>query len=131
MNYEPEHLVFVDESAFNRNVSRQPYAWAPSGNHARRRDFFIRGKQYIINRSNFISPHSRHRYSILPALSLDRIIALEVLDRSFTAATFNYFIEGLLDQMEPWPRKNSVVVMDNASIHKSEELQEMIENWYV
>jgi hypothetical protein len=70
-------------------------------------------------------------YSILPALSLDGIIALEILDQSFTAATFNGFIEGLLDQMNPWPQKNSVVIMDNASIHKSKELQEMVENWYV
>lgn len=104
--------MFVDESAFDRRVSHRPYAWAPSGNRARRRDFFIRGK----------------RYSILPALSLDGILALEVLDRPFTALTFNTFIEGVLDQMNPWPQRNSVIVMDNASIHKSEELRQMIEN---
>src|SRR6267154_3269076 len=72
-----------------------------------------------------------HRYSILPALSLDEIIAIEVLDRPFTAATFNKFIEGLLDQMNPWPQRNSVIVMDNASIHKFEELELMIKNRYV
>jgi len=41
--------------------------------------------------------------------------------------TFNGFIEGLLDSMSPFPGRNSVVVMDNASIHKSEELRAMIE----
>jgi DDE superfamily endonuclease len=61
-------------------------------------------------------------------LSLDGIIALEVLDRPFTASAFNEFVEGLLDQMNAWPQKNSVVVMDNASIHKSEELRQMIED---
>ena len=68
------------------------------------------------------------RYSILPALSLNGIIALKVLDHSFTALTFNEFIKGLLDQMNLWLEKNSVIVMDNASIHKSEELQQMIED---
>jgi len=62
---------------------------------------------------------------------MDGIIAVEVLDRPFTAATFNKFIEGLLDQMNPWPQRNSVIIMDNASIHKSKELQPMIENRYV
>ena len=45
-HYEAEQLVFVDESAFNRRVSCRPFAWAPIGSWARRRDFFIRGKRY-------------------------------------------------------------------------------------
>lgn len=71
------------------------------------------------------------RYSILPALSLNGIIALEVIQKPFTAATFQNFIEGLLDQMNPWPRRNSVIIMDNASIHKSDELRTMVEDRYV
>ena len=43
------------------------------------------------------------RYSILPALSLDGIIHLEVLDHSFNSDEFQNFIEGVLDQMQPWP----------------------------
>jgi DDE superfamily endonuclease len=50
-----------------------------------------------------VSISEPHSYSILPALSLDGIIAIEVLDCLFTAATFNKFIEGLLDQINPWP----------------------------
>ena len=69
-----------------------------------------------------VFPNLYRRYSILPALSLDGIIGLEVVDQSFTVAMFNKFVEGLLDQMNPWPQKNSVIIMDNASIHKSEEL---------
>jgi hypothetical protein len=48
IHYEPEQLVFVDKSAFDRRVSRRPYGWAPTGNRARRRDFFIRGKRCTI-----------------------------------------------------------------------------------
>ena len=62
---------------------------------------------------------------------MDGILSLKVLDHSFTAFTFNKFIEGLLDQINPCPQKNSVIIMDNASIHKSDELQQMIEDRYV
>ena len=42
-HFKPEHLAFADESHFNRLSYRRSYAWAPQGNHARRRDFFVRG----------------------------------------------------------------------------------------
>ncbi|KAM6497033.1 hypothetical protein JOM56_007506, partial [Amanita muscaria] len=50
-------------------------------------------------------------------LSLDGILHLEVLDHAFTGAEFQDFIRGVLDQMQPWPLPNSVLVMDNARIH--------------
>ena len=50
-HYEPEQLVFVDESAFDRRVSRRSFAWAPLGCRARRRGFFIRGKRYDFHRT--------------------------------------------------------------------------------
>ena len=71
------------------------------------------------------------RYSILPALSLDGILHLEVLDHSFTGEEFQDFVAGVLDQMQPWPMPNSVLVMDNASIHKAPGIREMVEEWYV
>ena len=43
--YEPEQLVFVDESALDRCVSHHPYVWASIGSCVRRRNFFICGKQ--------------------------------------------------------------------------------------
>jgi hypothetical protein len=67
------------------------------------------------------------RYSMLPALSLDSILHLDVLDWSYTSKLFNEFVNGLLDNMNPFPAQNSVLVMDNASIHKSLVLQQMVE----
>jgi len=58
--------------------------------------------------------------------ALDGILHLDVLDRSYTATTFNSFVDGLLDNMKPFPMQNSVIVMDNASIHKSPELEAMV-----
>ncbi|TFY62431.1 hypothetical protein EVG20_g6705 [Dentipellis fragilis] len=109
--YQPDQLVFVDESHFNRLTLRRSYGWAPIGNRARRRDFFVRGK----------------RYSILPAISLDGILHLDVFDRPVTGDLFSGFISDLLDQMQPFPNRNSVIVMDNASIHKVPGIREAIE----
>jgi hypothetical protein len=67
------------------------------------------------------------RYSILPALSLDGILHLEVLDHSFSGEEFRNFVEGVLDQMQPWPLPNSVLVLDNASIHKIPGIREIVE----
>lgn len=64
-------------------------------------------------------------------MSLDGVLHLDVLAGSYNAASFNSFIDGLLDNMNPYPGPNSVIVMDNASIHKSAALRPMIEQRYV
>ena len=66
---------------------------------------------------------------MLPALSLDSVLHLDVLDQSYTAELFNEFVDGLLDNMNPFPAWNSVHFMDNASVHKSLVLQQMVEAW--
>ncbi|KIK11608.1 hypothetical protein PISMIDRAFT_31810, partial [Pisolithus microcarpus 441] len=95
-------LVFVDESGCNQITTKHPMAWSPIGMHARCHDYFVQGQ----------------KYSILPALSLDGVLHLDIQECAYTAATFNEFINNLLDNMNPFPQKNSVIVMDNASIHK-------------
>lgn len=67
------------------------------------------------------------RYSILPALSLDGILHLEAFDRAINGADFLSFVEGLLDRMQPWPLPNSVLIMDNAAIHRVDGVREMVE----
>jgi len=49
------------------------------------------------------------------------------MDHSFSGEEFRDFVEGVLDRMQPWPMPNSVLVMDNASIHKVPGIQEMVE----
>lgn len=64
-------------------------------------------------------------------MSLDGIIALDIVEGSFNSKTFGLFIAGLLDQMNPWPQKNSVIVMDNCRIHKHKNILQIIKDRYV
>jgi len=111
LNYQPDQFVFVDESSFDRRATFRDYAYALKDQHALRKCFSVRGK----------------RYSILPALSLNGILYSHIVDSSFTSSSFKDFIEGLLEQMQPYPAPNSVIVMDNCRIHKAPEIREMIE----
>jgi transposase len=67
------------------------------------------------------------RFSVLPAISLrDGIIHCKIIEGSFCAETFAQFIESLLDDMQPYPAPNSVIVMDNCRIHKHPQIQALI-----
>ena len=65
---------------------------------------------------------------MLPALSLDGILHLEVVENAVTGADFRRFVEGLLLQMNEFPLPNSVLVIDNASIHKIDGIRELVED---
>ena len=71
------------------------------------------------------------RYSVLPAICLDGILTVKVLEGSFDSDSFARFIDGLLCHMNPFPGPNSVIVMDNCRIHKSELVREIIEAQWV
>ena len=111
VHYRPEQLVFADESHFNRLTLRRPYAWSRRGERASRHEFQFRGT----------------KYTILPALSLDGILHLEVVENAVTGDVFRRFLEGLLPHMNKWPLPNSVLVIDNASIHKVAGIRELVE----
>ncbi|KAG8679691.1 hypothetical protein FRC11_003410, partial [Ceratobasidium sp. 423] len=64
-------------------------------------------------------------YTIIPALSLDGILHLDIVMCAATMEIFNIFIRHLLRQMNPNPGPNSVIVLDNAIIHYPNELEEM------
>jgi hypothetical protein len=40
--FKPEMLVFCDESATNQHTARRPKGWAPEGERAQCRDFFLK-----------------------------------------------------------------------------------------
>jgi transposase len=88
-----------------------PYAWSIRGERAHWCKFFLCGS----------------KYSILPALSLDGILHLEVLDKAITSDDFRHFVQGLLPHMNQWPLLNSVLIIDNALIHKVADICKIVE----
>ncbi|KIK81926.1 hypothetical protein PAXRUDRAFT_154919, partial [Paxillus rubicundulus Ve08.2h10] len=61
-------------------------------------------------------------YSVLPALSIDGIIALDIFEGSVNKDRFLAFIwNQVAPKLAPYPGPHSVVVMDNASIHHDDE----------
>jgi len=68
------------------------------------------------------------RYQILPAYTQDGILFSLVFQGSTDSDMFEEFIEQLLPFCNPFPGKNSVLVMDNASIHRSERIRKMCDD---
>jgi hypothetical protein len=46
--YQPDQLVFVDESSFDRRAVYRCYAYAPKGYRVPRKAFFVRGQRYVV-----------------------------------------------------------------------------------
>ena len=65
---------------------------------------------------------------MLLALSLDSILHLEVVENAVMGADFCQFLEGLLLQMNEFPLPNSVLVINNMSIHKVNGIRELVED---
>lgn len=118
------HLVTVVQHADAMDGQRRV-----NGHHA---ELFV----YVANGMSpsvvayIASYNSIFSYSLLPALSLDGILCLDIIEGSFNTSRFAQFIDGLLYVMNPYPGPNSVIVMDNCNIHKDQTIIEMIEERY-
>lgn len=106
-------MIFLDESAVDSRVAQRTHGYTPVGARCVQRTALVRGK----------------RLSILPALSLRGIIALDIFEGSVDRARFIDFLrEQLVPILRPYPGPNSVVIMDNCAIHHGDEIREIIED---
>lgn len=108
-----EYCVWLDESGVDNLTNHRDSGWAEVGQACVRRTLFLRGV----------------RYSVLPALTVDGIIALDIFEGSVTKARFLRFLqEQLIAKLNPYPGRNSVVIMDNCTIHHDEDIRKLIED---
>jgi DDE superfamily endonuclease len=97
--------VFLDESAANENTAQRKKGWAPIG----------------VTPHIIASAKRSERWSILPAYTVDGFYTWDILQGSYTIESFNAFVETkLLPICTPYPGPRSVIIMDNAPIHRSE-----------
>ena len=110
--WKADQLVFCDESASNERTLDRKRGWAPKG---------------LPCRVSWNSTRSK-RWSILPAIALEGYIAYDIYHGGYNSARFNHFIRTkLLPRMNPFPGPRSVLILDNASCHRSQELKDMCE----
>jgi hypothetical protein len=84
------------------------------------------GKSFLYS-LNYHRPEAYPRYSILPALSLDGILDVAVIEGMVNTEVFLEFLRGLTLEMNPYPEKNSVLVMDNVKFHLAEDVRNLLD----
>ena len=69
------------------------------------------------------------QYSILLVLTMDGIITYDVIPGPVTSASFVEFLRELVIPLtKPYPGPRSVLILDNCSIHHSEEVRALVED---
>jgi len=108
--WDDDQLVFLDESGANERTGDRKYGWSPIG--------VICAQSKPIKRSE--------RWSVLPALSINGYLDYIVFQGSITADLFVEFVEErVLPHCSLYPGPWSVLILDNASIHKDARLQQL------
>ena len=79
-NYTSNQMIFLDESAKDERSLSRLYGYSPRNTRAYKKVVFVRGK----------------RYTILPALTLDGFVAVDVFEG---ACDKKRFIDFVLDQV--------------------------------
>ncbi|OQD86930.1 hypothetical protein PENSOL_c082G07324 [Penicillium solitum] len=103
------HLVYVDESGCDKRIGFRRTGWSPFGTTP-------------VQVSKF---HRDQRYQILPAYTQDGILLSRVFQGSTDALLFEDFIGELLEHCGKYPEPKSVIIMDNASFHHTERIEQM------
>ncbi len=102
----PEDLIFIDESGVNLSLVRF-FARAPKGKRARGKRPIKRGKNV----------------SLIGAIGFEGIITQISLIGATDGLTFEAFIS---QKLVPKLWKGACVIMDNCSIHKGKEIENLI-----
>jgi len=124
-HYTPEQLIFVDESLCSGLCMSN--SWSMSCV----KSLFCPGQEMRSEFVIFLQANWYHyRYSVLHPLSWWNT-APQHCPGVFQLWVICRIHWGLLMQMNPFPRSNSIIVMDNCCIHKSPLVLDMIHNVYV
>jgi transposase len=108
-SFSSYNLVYVDESSYDKRIGFRRAGWSPLGVTPVKIAWFQR----------------EYWYQTLPAYSQEGIVLARVFQGTTDSAVFEDFIEQLLTRCGRWPESNSVLVIDNASFHHTERIEQM------
>jgi hypothetical protein len=103
-------LIHIDESGCNLHDGRRSKGWSPRGVTPKQVGQLQRGK----------------RHQILPAYTQEGVIHARVFEGSTDAAVFEGFIREVPDICSQWVGARQVLIMDNASIHRSARVKQNV-----
>lgn len=103
------HLVYVDESGCDKRIGFRRTGWSPLG----------------VTPVQIAQFQREQRYQILPAYAQDGIVLSRVYQGTTDGPLFEDFIEQLLHHCGRWPEPKSVLVMDNASFHRTARIEQI------
>jgi transposase len=106
--YGEENIVYFDESGFEEEVVR-PHGWAPIGKK-------VHGEK---------SGSKRHRTNLIMAQRGKEWLSPMTFDFACNSSVVNAWLEKML---LPELKKPSIIVMDNASFHKKDEIRQLLED---
>jgi transposase len=102
-------LVYIDESGCDKRIGFRRTGWSPLG-------------VAPVEVARF---HRDRRHQILPAYNQDGVLLSRVFQGTTDGAVFEDFIEQLPHHCRPYPEHNSVLIVDNASFHHSDRIEQM------
>lgn len=106
-NIDPSNIVYSDETGIDDNEVPNT-GWAPRGERC-----------HAVKKAE-----RKTRYNITAAVNLNQLFAPFLFEGYSTASTYEVYIEQVL---VPALKPGMVVVIDNASFHKSKKVAELIE----
>lgn len=109
--YRSYHLIFLDESGLDKSIGVRRKGWSPKG----------------VPPVQIARFQREERCQVLAAYTQRGIKLSRVYRGSTDTAAFVDFVEQLLHHCGKWPEPESVLVMDNASIHCSVEIKQLCE----
>lgn len=111
-NYTAAQIVALDESACNERTGDRKYGWSPINSSVK--------LSYSFKRSE--------RWSLLPAMTVDGYLSFTIFQGAITAEILMDFLEHqVLPYCNPYPESNSVIILDNASIHRADRVRQLCE----
>ncbi|EIN03861.1 hypothetical protein PUNSTDRAFT_77500 [Punctularia strigosozonata HHB-11173 SS5] len=125
------HELALSKTAIHDLINDSGYTYKKLQKSAIERDEGQRAtwRQTEGDRAPMANPLARGvRYSVVAALSLSGYVSTRVVEGSVNAYEFfDFIVEEVLPRMNPYPQDQSVLILDNCSIHKMDTLRRVVE----